>query len=140
MVAVKIKVGRVIDHNQILQYFLPLGQNHPSIDGLIFSDAQTLVLFQIALAIEHEIIADRIRELPKALPTSIFNIYIIFVIPVNCIEHYVKSQFIYLLSKPKGVQVKLFCLIFTDKMMQAVSVQSAFQLEEGNMSEYSWRI
>ena len=140
IVAVKIKVGSVIDHNQILQYFPPLGQNHPSINGLVFSDAHSLVLIQIALTIEHEIKADGIRELSKALPTTIFNIYITFVIPENCIEHYAKSQSISLLPKPQGVQVKLFHLIFTDKIMQAVSVQSAFQLEEGNMSEYGWRI
>ena len=138
---VRDKHGKGIDPKQLQQYFLPYSRNQASIDSLVFTDAHTLVMFQITLATEHEIKVDGITELLRALPTTIRNIYIVFVIPDNRIQHYSKRQTMpgatALLPGCNKLHIKQFRLAFTDDQIKAVSAQGPFQLQEADMDQYS---
>jgi len=62
-------------------YFLPYSWNYLSVNGLLFSHKQTILLFQITLAHYHEIKSLKVAKLLKALPKTIKQISFIFVVP-----------------------------------------------------------
>ena len=136
---VRAKRGKGINPEQMEKYFLPFCSNYGSIDGLLFADSQTIVLFQITLAERHEIMPHAVTELVKALPTTIRNIQIVFVIPQNRSENYSKAQNVpdanTVDQGRKKLKVKQFRLILRDQYIKAVSLQGPLEAPEENILE-----
>jgi len=121
---VKGSSGRGIDSRVLQTYFLPYGRNYPSVDGLMFYNLKTLMVFQITIAERHEIKSVGVAELLKALPKAIENIYCVFVVPQERADHYSRAQLIpdkESIAPPREkLSFKQFRLVFSDESMQQV--------------------
>jgi len=129
---VRVQGGHGIDKAIVGTYFLPLSSNNESFDGLVFTDIHTVVLFQITVAISHEIKPHGVKELVSAMPATIRNICIVFVVTEDRIGHYAKAQKIpdQAAVNPHGVNLRIrqFRLVFTNKEMQSVAMQESWKL------------
>jgi len=141
---VRSKSGKAIKPEELKKYFLPYISNYGSIDGLVFSDPTTVVLFQITLAEKHEIKPHGVAELLRALPAKIRNVQIVFVIPQNRIANYAKRQRVpdsnALDLGRKKLEVRQFRLILRDEDMKAVSGQGPFEPQEEDDSDQRERL
>ncbi|KAG0639417.1 hypothetical protein HOY80DRAFT_1074068 [Tuber brumale] len=109
----------------IAQYFLPYCCNYESLDGLVFSSMETLVLLQITMARSHEIKEDGMRGLLRSLPASIHNVQVVFVISEDRIRDYTKCQKIPDASSlnlgPRSFKISQFRLVLRKVDIQSVS-------------------
>ncbi|KAG0640763.1 hypothetical protein HOY80DRAFT_1021683 [Tuber brumale] len=78
---VRVEGSRGIEPEVIGKYFLPYNANFESVDGLVFSALDTLILLQITMAKSHDIKLRGLQKLCQSLPDTIKNIQIVFVIP-----------------------------------------------------------
>ncbi|KAG0634760.1 hypothetical protein HOY80DRAFT_894333, partial [Tuber brumale] len=85
---VRVKDGQGIEQNVIEIYFLPDNTNFKSVDRLVLSTFNTLILLQITVAKSHNIKVHGIKNLYQSSPTTIKNIYTVFIIPEDCISEY----------------------------------------------------
>ncbi|RPA98229.1 hypothetical protein L873DRAFT_1828618 [Choiromyces venosus 120613-1] len=98
---VRVKGGQGIEQDPIGKYFLPYNTNFESVDGLVFSALDTLILLQITIANSHPIKIRGMKNLYESLPATIKNINIVFVILVHRISEYSSAQ-----SVPEARDVK----------------------------------
>jgi hypothetical protein len=133
--------GRGINPAVVHHYFLPYSRNYPSVDGLMFSDVETLLLFQITLAKKHEIKPLGVAQLLKCLPKTIMNIDFVFVVPEDRADDYSKAQRIpdSASVSPSGKKLNLrqFRLVFGEYCMAAVGIDGQV-VEEGEGDEYDY--
>ncbi|CUS11669.1 unnamed protein product [Tuber aestivum] len=142
---VRASSGRGIEPSVIGKYFLPCGRNFESVDGLMFSGSDTLIVFQITIAATHDIKKHGIRTLLQMLPAAIKNLHIVFVIPRERIRNYAKAQ-----KVPKAAElrelresgagrliIRQFRLVFCEAAMRALVLgdcdtgESEMDLESG---------
>ena len=140
---VRAKCGNRIDPNQIGQYLLLSSQE--SIDGLLFSNAHTVILLHIILATEDQINVQGVMELHRGLLATIGNIAISLVISENAKRHYTRSQTLPLatlvLPRLNTIDIKQFRLVYTNEKIKVLSAQGPFELKEPNIDEkgrWSW--
>ena len=131
---VRVAGGHGIAPSAIEQYFIPFSRTYESVDSLVFSNHSTLLLFQITIARQHGIKGHGIKQLIKALPETIKDIYIVFVVPEECLESYSKTQHLSNIEniRPNGTEpsIKQFRLAFTEEKMQAVAVYGLSEMQE----------
>ncbi|CUS10112.1 unnamed protein product [Tuber aestivum] len=97
---IRVEGGQDIEHEVIGKYCLPYNANFESVNGLVFSALDTLILLQITISKSHDIKAGGVKKLCELLPT-IKNIHIVFIIPEDCENEYSRAQ-----SIPKARDVK----------------------------------
>ena len=118
----------------IRKYFIPFSRNYEAVDGLLFSEPGTLLLFQIIMAKKYKIKSCGIKQLLNVLLKAIKKVYIIFVVPEEREDKYVREQKILNMKdiSPGRIQVglKQFRLIFSDEKIQSVAIQSCFDMQE----------
>ncbi|KAG0644904.1 hypothetical protein HOY80DRAFT_1068324, partial [Tuber brumale] len=71
----------------IRTYYIRYSCIFESIDGLVFTTPDTIVLFEITLAKGHEIKEHGLTSLLQLLLTTIRNIPLVFIIPENYTQH-----------------------------------------------------
>jgi hypothetical protein len=133
--------GRGIIPAVVHHYFLSYSPNFPSVDGLMISDMETLLLFQITLAKKHEIKPLRVAELLKCLPKTIRNVNFVFVVSEDRADDYSKAQEIpdSELISPSGKKLNLrqVRLVFGEDRMQAVAADGRLvEVEEEDEYDY----
>ena len=123
-----------LEPSAIEKYFIPFSCNYEVVDGFLFSDQQTLVLFQITVGKQHDVKPYGIKTLVKVLTRKIKKVNIIFIVPENHKSQYSRPQNILDSSviSPKGadLDIKQFCLVFCDQDMQSVIVQGPSEIQE----------
>jgi len=123
---VRSKTGNKISQLAINSYFLPYSPNLASVDALMFTDEETLVVFQITIALRHQIKGKGIKELLQSLPPTINKVCIIFVVPETRLNEYSKPQAMKLedivSTKSTNLTIKQFRLVFSDKDIQSIAV------------------
>ena len=131
---IRIEDGQGIDPSTIERYFRPRCSNFESLDSLTFSDMTTLVIFQITLAKKHEIKSYGIKKLLRALPSTIKNINIVFVVSADRVRHYRKKQKVPDPARvdPHGVNLNIrqFRLVFSNRTMRKVVTKQPFSVDE----------
>ena len=136
---VKASYGQGLEPSAVERYFIPFSRNYEAVDGLLFSDRRTLVLFQITVGKQHDIKPYGIKALLKALPKTIKKVHIIFVVPEDRQSQYSRTQNIPDTSavspSDAPLEIKQFCLVFGDKAMQSVVVQGLFDMQEEDDSD-----
>ncbi|KAG0638815.1 hypothetical protein HOY80DRAFT_922315 [Tuber brumale] len=136
---VKALSGRGISPLVVHKYFLPFSRNYPSVDGLLFNDKKTIILFQITVAREHKIKSVGVAELLKSLPKMIKNVFFVFVVPENRVEDYSKGQQVpdsgSITLQGSNLHVRQFRLVFGEDCMQQVAIQGTASMQEGGESD-----
>jgi len=131
---VKAISGTGINRSILKTYFLPYSCNYPSVDGLLFSDMQTLVLLQMTMAQHHEIKSPGVAQLLLALPRMIRNVYFVFVVPEDRAEDYSRAQpvpdqaSLHILER--RLCLKQYRLVLSQKCMQDVAMKRVVPSEE----------
>ncbi|RPA98318.1 hypothetical protein L873DRAFT_1914729 [Choiromyces venosus 120613-1] len=129
---VRVKGGQGIERDAIGKYFLPYNTNFESVDELVFSALDTLILLQIIIANSHPIRLHGVKSLYESLPATIKNIHIVFVIPQDHISKYVSAQ-----SAPEAGDVKpgatdlminQFRLVLTEETIQSMAIIGHFKV------------
>ena len=110
------------------RYFRPRCLTQASFDSFLVANENTLILFQITIAMKHDIKVDGVRAIVQALPQTITNIFIVFIIPELHADKYKVPQKAptsrYLKSdtkKPK-YSIKQFRLVFPNDELLSVAV------------------
>jgi len=123
---VKNRDGNRVEPKMIGEYFQPWGQTQESFDGLVIENADTLILFQITIALRHDIKTGGVKSILNALPATIKKIRIVFTIPEDKADKYTNRQ-----SVPRGCdlgpraakcKVEQFRLVFNDKAVESVAL------------------
>ncbi|KAG0130296.1 hypothetical protein HOY82DRAFT_382825 [Tuber indicum] len=131
--------GKGLDLAATEKYFIPFSRNYEAVDGIIFSDLRTLVLFQMTLAKQHNIKSHGIKALLKVLPKTIKRVQVVFVVPESRQGDYSRTQNTpdaAAISPPGShLEVKQSCLVFGDEDMQSVAVQGPFEMQEEDEEE-----
>jgi len=136
---VPVKNGQGIEREAIGKYFLPHNTNFESIDGLVFTALDTLILFQITIAKKHNSKAYGLRKLCAILPVTIKNMNIVFVIPEDRIKQYTKVQ-----NVPEAIDVRpnamdltinQFRLVLREEQMQLMAIKGPFKEPDGSEGE-----
>lgn len=122
---VQIEDGRGVSKDVLGKYFQPYAKNEESFDGLVINEVDTLILLKITIAMRHEINPHGIHRLLAALPTTIKNICIVFVVPSDRARSYANCQSVPD-ARTLGLtgDVKQFRLVFTDHDIQSVAIGS----------------
>jgi len=119
--------GHGMDPEILQTYFLPFSCNYQSVDGLMFPDPTTLILFQITLARHHEIKAPGVVQLLQALPETIKNLYFVFIVSEERAEDYARAQRVpdqvSFGTRGQSLCLKQFRVVFGDESMQSVAVR-----------------
>ena len=87
--------GKGVEPGMRGTYFQPWCRTQESFDSVMVTTVQrkeTLVLFQITMAITHDIKVGGVREILQALPKTIKQVFIIFVIPADRVDNYKVPQ------------------------------------------------
>ena len=138
---VRLKGGRGIEEDAVGKYFLPYNANFESVDGLVFSASETLILLQITVAKSHDIKPGGVKRLCESLPATIKNIHIVFVIPEDRINEYACTQKVPKATDVKsgatGLTITQFRLVLTEEIMRSMAVDGRFeeQDEDGDGDE-----
>ncbi|RPB03463.1 hypothetical protein L873DRAFT_1860351 [Choiromyces venosus 120613-1] len=134
---VRVEGGQGVEQDAIGKYFLPYNANFESVDGLVFSDLDTLILLQITIAKSHDIKLCRVKKLCKSLPATIKNIHIVFIIPEDYISEYLSIQSVPEASdvKPRATDLTInqFRLVLTEEIMQLMAVDGPFKVRDGGL-------
>ncbi|RPA91002.1 hypothetical protein L873DRAFT_1831533 [Choiromyces venosus 120613-1] len=132
---VQVKGGQRIERDARGKYFLPYNTNFESVDGLVFSAFNTLILLQITITNSHPIKIRVVKNLYKSLPATIKNINIVFVIPEDRISEYSSAR-----SAPEAGDVKpgamdltinQFQLVLTEETIHSMAVDGPFKVQDG---------
>jgi len=136
---VRVKNGHGIERDTIGKYFLPHNANFQSVDGLLFTDLDTLIVLQITLAKSHDIKAYGLKKLCDSLPATIKKLNIVFVIPENRISQYTRVQNVPEASgiRPNAIDltIKQFRLVLPEKTIQLMAINRPFNLPPGASGE-----
>jgi len=131
--------GHGIERDTIGKYFLPHNANFQSIDGLVFTDLDTLIVLQITLAKSHDIKAYGLKKLCDALPATIKKLNIVFVIPEDRISQYTRVQNVPAAAdiRPNAIDltIKQFRLVLTEKTIQLMVINRPFNLPASTSGE-----
>ena len=134
---VRVRNGHGIDKGVIGKYFIPINANFESADGLVFSASDTLILLQITIAKTHSMGTDGLKQLCDALPATIKNIHIVFVIPDNLLHQYLIAQTVPQASavRPQKTDLTIsqFRLILTKEKIQSMGFVSSFAMLDQGM-------
>ncbi|CUS11668.1 unnamed protein product [Tuber aestivum] len=112
------------------KYFLPYSRRPESIDGLVFSHPDTLIIFRITIAGTLTIDFQEILDLSRALPATIRRIRVVFVVPQAHTRPDVtlicNSEAPAIIPPVSGSAIGLFQLVCTYGDMQAAVVHRPF--------------
>jgi len=136
---VRVKGDQRIKEDVVGKYFLPYNANFESVDGLVFSALDTLILLQITIAKSHHIKPGGVQRLCPSLPASIKNIHIIFVIPEDCMSKYLGVQRVPkardVKPESKDLTIAQFRLVLTEEIMQSMAVDGQFEVQDRDRGE-----
>ncbi|PUU81807.1 hypothetical protein B9Z19DRAFT_970635 [Tuber borchii] len=123
--------GHGIEEDVIGKYFVPENANFESVDGLVFTALDTVILFQITIAKSHNIKFNGLKRIWDSIPLTIKNIQIVFVIPDNLIRNYAKLQNVPEASdiRPKASHftISQYRLVLTDQKIQSMALVGPFK-------------
>ncbi|CUS11670.1 unnamed protein product [Tuber aestivum] len=112
------------------KYFLPYSRRPESIDGLVFSHWDTLILFRITIARTTTFDSREIQDLSRCLPATTGRICVVFVVPQAFTRPDValicNSEAPAIISQVSGLTIRLFQLVCTYNDMQAAVVERPF--------------
>jgi len=118
--------GKGVEHRLIGTYFQPRCPTQESFDSLVVIDKDTLILFQITMAMTHEIKVDGVRAMVQALPQTLKKVFIVFVIPEDRVENYQRPQKAPtnndLRIRRREYTIKQFRLVFPNDELLSIAV------------------
>jgi len=119
-------VGKGVDPRHIGRYFQPRWPTQESFDSFLVMSTDTLILFQITMAMTHDIKVDGVRAILKALPKTIKNVFIVFTIPQICADKYKSPQRVPTNKELSGGKpkytIKQFRLVFPNDAVLSIAV------------------
>ncbi|RPA90258.1 hypothetical protein L873DRAFT_1879937 [Choiromyces venosus 120613-1] len=133
---VQVMGGQGIEQDAIGKYFLPYNTNFESVDRLVFSALNILILLQITITKSHPVKLYQVKSLYQSLLDTIKNIQMVFVIPEDHISEYSRAQ-----SVPEAVDVKpgardlkinQFRLVLTEATIHSMAVDGPFKVQHGS--------
>ena len=125
----KNRCGQGVDPWMIGIYFQPRCRTQESFDSLMVTSIEsrdTLVLFQITMATTHAVKTGGVREILQALPKTIQQVFIIFVVPEDRVDNYHLPQKApaadELTNGRYEYKIKQFRLVFPDDDLLSIAV------------------
>ena len=108
------------------RYFHPRSLTQESFDSFLVTSSNTLILFQITMAMTHDIKVDGVRAILQALPKTITEVFIVFIIPELRVDKYKVPQKVPTNKELTGgnpkYTIKQFRLVFPDDEVSSIAL------------------